>query len=181
MHTAASSSAHLPFKSPHTWAEFACHLSSPSAQYHELAQLLTRSGLSFPGSSCDASQQQSDLNFFAIVRYAFHRGRLRAFLTFMRLAKREPYWDALRNCRETQSIVIDVFLRDSLASIYDAIRLLPLWIYEANQFDEAKPIARFDNDRASPKICSSGRANPNLPLTSTTTLRGVNGYVGFAR
>lgn len=160
MHAAHSNLVILPFKSPGTWAEFAQNSSSPSAQHHELAQLLTRSGLSFPGSSCETNQQESDLNFFAIVRYAFHRGKLSAFLTFMRLAKREPYWDALRTCRETQSIVIDVFLRDSLASIYDAIRLLPLWIYEASQFNEAIPKARFDSDRTSPKICSSGAQNP---------------------
>jgi hypothetical protein len=94
----------------------------------------------------------SDLLFYDVVCYAFRRKRLRAFLAFMALAKNEAYWNTVRTSKETQTTVIDVFLRDSLASISDAIRLLPLWINAENQIDEPALPQRDGEDRTKPSI-----------------------------
>ncbi len=71
-----------------------------------------------------------DLVHYSAVHHAYRNKKLRCFLTFMEMAKNEPYWSSVKECKETQFVVIDVFLRDTAASVVEAIRLLPLWLNE---------------------------------------------------
>lgn len=105
----------------------------PSAQ--ELYFQLKRSSLTFPNLQSDATRNDHDLLFFPVVLHAFRQGKLPAFLSFIRLAKCKEYWPELRGSNQTQTTVIDVFLRDSTASISDAVRLLPLWMNIENEID----------------------------------------------
>jgi len=136
MHSSASNAATLPINSPKTWAEFSRCVSLGIAPYQEQAHQLANSSLRFPDSNGNRHGLDLDLLFYPVIRDAYRKGKLLAFLEFMRLAKSESYWHVLRGCKETQSTVIDVFLRKSSASISDAIRLLPLWMNLESQIDE---------------------------------------------
>jgi len=136
MHSPASNAATLSINSPRTWAEFARCVSLGIAPYQEQAHQLASSSLRFPNFNSHLEGLELDLLFYSVVRDAYHKGKLPAFLEFMRLAKSESYWHTVRDSKETQSTVIDVFLRKSSASISDAIRLLPLWLRVECQIDE---------------------------------------------
>jgi len=136
MHSSASNTTTLPINSPNTWSEFARCVSLGIALYQEQAHQLTNSSLRFPDSNGEPEGLDWDLLFYSVVCHAYRKGKLLAFLEFMRLAKSESYWQTVRTCKETQIIVIDVFLRKTSASISDAIRLLPLWVHLESQIDE---------------------------------------------
>ncbi len=138
MHSSASNSTILQINPPNTWPEFARCVSLGIAPYPEQAQQLTSSFLKFPDLNGNLHGLELDLLFYPVIRDAYRKGKLIAFLEFMRLAKNESYWHVVRGCKETQTTVIDVFIRKNSASISDAIRLLPLWMNLEIEIEEAR-------------------------------------------
>lgn len=128
MRSRISNQTTSPIKSPTSWDTFARYVSFGIPSSQELYYVLNKSGLTFPKANGDINRNDYDLLFFPVVWYALRRRKLPAFLSFMSLAKCEDYWHELRANNQTQTTVIEVFLRDSPASISDAVRLMPLWM-----------------------------------------------------
>lgn len=82
-----------------------------------------------------------DLVHYSAVHHAYRHNKLRCFLTFMEMARNEPYWPSVKSCKETQFVVIDVFLKGTAESVVEAVRLLPLWLNEQQEeVSETSPI-----------------------------------------
>lgn len=94
----------------------------------EILRELNQFEISFPVSD-NLSSQQIDLLFYSSVHHAHRVGKLPIFLGFMSIAKKGDHWIEVRNCRETQIVVIDVFLRKhDFGSVFDALHLIPAWL-----------------------------------------------------
>lgn len=111
------------------WDQFQRFLSGGIPHAEDIASTLSQSSLRYPKGS-RRSMDEVDLVHYSAVHHAYRNKKLRCFLTFMEMAKNEPYWSSVKECKETQFVVIDVFLRDTAASVVEAIRLLPLWLNE---------------------------------------------------
>jgi hypothetical protein len=114
------------------WDQFHRFLSGGIPHAEEIASVLAQSSLRYPQGS-HRGWDDIDLAHYSSVHHAYRHKKLRSFLTFMELAKNEPYWTSVKACKETQFVVIDVFLKDTSESVLEAIRLLPLWLSEQNE------------------------------------------------
>lgn len=114
------------------WDQFHRFLSGGIPHAEEIAATLAQSSLRFP-RGLRRNIEDIDLVHYSSVHHAFRNKKLRCFLTFMEFAKNEPYWSSVKECRETQFVVIDVFLKDTPESVVEAIRLLPLWLNEQDE------------------------------------------------
>ncbi|XZE43084.1 hypothetical protein SH467x_002634 [Pirellulaceae bacterium SH467] len=132
------------------WDQFHRFLSGGIPHAEEIAATLAQSSLHYPRGS-RRNVEDIDLVHYSSVHHAYRHKKLRCFLTFMELAKNESYWGSVKECRETQFVVIDVFLKDTPESVVEAIRLLPLWL---NEQDE-------ESRGGSPSMVSSHRAHAN--------------------
>lgn len=111
------------------WDQFQRFLSGGIPHAEDIASTLSQSSLRYP-TGTRRSMDEVDLVHYSAVHHAYRNKKLRCFLTFMEMAKNEDYWPSVKECKETQFVVIDVFLKDTAESVVEAIRLLPLWLNE---------------------------------------------------
>jgi hypothetical protein len=101
----------------------------------DILRSLHQTNLTFPGLET-SMPTEFDLCYYSTVHHAYRNNKLTLFLDFMAMAKDKSFWISVRDNRETQIIVIDVFLRKQDAkSILEAIRLIPTWLYATAPMD----------------------------------------------
>jgi hypothetical protein len=101
----------------------------------DILRSLHQTNLTFPGL-VSLGEGAYDLCYYSTVHHAYRNDKLTLFLDFMNTAKEKCFWGSIRDNRETQIIVIDVFLRKQDAkSILEAVRLIPTWLYATESPD----------------------------------------------
>lgn len=111
------------------WAQLFRFANAGIPYAEDILRSLHQTSLTFPGMET-TYHTDCDLHFYSTVHHANRAEKLLLFLEFMMVAKKKPYWTEVRGSRETQLIVIDVFLRKKDAkSILEAAHLIPTWLY----------------------------------------------------
>lgn len=111
------------------WAQLFRFANAGIPYAEDILRSLHQTSLTFPGMET-THPNDYDLHFYSTVHHANRSEKLLLFLEFMMVAKKRPYWNEVCESRETQLIVIDVFLRKKDAkSVFEAAQLIPTWLY----------------------------------------------------
>lgn len=111
------------------WAQLFRFANAGIPYAEDILRSLHQTSLTFPGMET-THPNDYDLHFYSTVHHANRNEKLLLFLEFMMVAKKKQFWKEVCESRETQLIVIDVFLRKKdPKSVLEAAQLIPTWLY----------------------------------------------------